>query len=581
MMNLEEIRPSVERFMTAISNALRVEVAVFDENSRLFFATPTYIKKKGRIVHAPSITEVIENGSVLVNTPGEMASCIGCRFKKHCPSTIEVLCCIHADTQVAGVLDFTSFTKEGQKRITENTSDYLNAITEMANLIGSLLVYRASGKGPVSLDANLLSIMDLCEQPVLLTDAHGVILQYNQLASSLLKSCDFSSASLWQLFPPSVVNRIMEGNNLYEKSVVINNMSTKISTRAIVMDGQLNGFFIRLSDKLYELSKENSYFDGIIGSSPAITQIQRLIKRVADSPTPILITGETGTGKELAARAIHEQSSRNKYPFVAINCSSIPENLFESELFGYEEGSFTGAKKGGKIGKIEMAQGGTLFLDEIGEMPLFAQPKLLRILQEYELERVGSNKKIHLDIRIIAATNRDLSDMVKAKKFRGDLFYRINVINLKLPPLRVRKEDILPIAENYLKKLKVKLNTPLKAISEEAARELVEYSWPGNVRELQNVIERAANLCETDTLMPEDLPGFMEPSAAQASSQPAHEPALTAHTPEDTALIGLLEKYGYTLEGKKQIAAQMGISLRTLYRRINKLQNFTSDSPMP
>lgn len=160
-----------------------------------------------------------------------------------------------------------------------------------------------------------------------------------------------------------------------------------------------------------------------------------MIRRIADSPTPVLITGETGTGKELIARAIHEQSRRSKYPFVAINCSSIPDNLFESELFGYEEGSFTGAKKGGKIGKIEMAQGGTLFLDEIGEMPLFAQPKLLRILQEYELERVGSNKKIHLDIRVIAATNRDLGEMVAEKTFRGDLYYRINVINLKLPPL--------------------------------------------------------------------------------------------------------------------------------------------------
>ena len=152
-----------------------------------------------------------------------------------------------------------------------------------------------------------------------------------------------------------------------------------------------------------------------------------MIRRIADSPTPVLITGETGTGKELIARAIHEQSRRSKYPFVAINCSSIPDNLFESELFGYEEGSFTGAKKGGKIGKIEMAQGGTLFLDEIGEMPLFAQPKLLRILQEYELERVGSNKKIHLDIRVIAATNRDLGEMVAEKTFRGDLYYRMDL----------------------------------------------------------------------------------------------------------------------------------------------------------
>lgn len=570
MSDLKDIRLSVERFVTAVSNSMRLEVAVFDSDSQLFYCTPTYVKKKGRTVHTPSLREVMENGSVLVNKPGEMASCIGCRFKTHCPSTIEILCCIRADTRIAGVLAFTSFTKEGQKRITENTSVYLNAITELANMIGSLLLSRDGGASPVNLDANLLASMELCNQPMLLTDAHGVILQYNQLAANLFRVCDISTTSLWQLFPHSVVKRIMEGNNLYEKSVSIGDSTTKISTRAIVVDDQVTGFFIRLSDNLYKPSKDTSYFEGIIGSSPAITRVQKVIKRIADSPTPVLITGETGTGKELIARAIHEQSGRNKYPFVAINCSSIPDNLFESELFGYEEGSFTGAKKGGKIGKIEMAQGGTLFLDEIGEMPLFAQPKLLRILQEYELERIGSSKKIHLDIRIIAATNRDLADMVDEGKFRSDLYYRINVINLELPPLRARRDDIVPLAENYLKKLKAKMDTPLTSISQEAKEELLDYDWPGNIRQLQNVIEYAANLCESDTLMPSDLPA----SVREREALPGRpETKLSAGDSRDADILAMLEKYGYTLEGKKKIAEELGISLRTLYRRISHLQD--------
>lgn len=305
-------------------------------------------------------------------------------------------------------------------------------------------------------------------------------------------------------------------------------------------------------------------------------EVQRMIRRIANSPSPVLITGETGTGKELIARAIHEQSHRNKYPFVAINCSSIPESLFESELFGYEEGSFTGAKKGGKPGKIEMAQGGTLFLDEIGEMPLFAQPKLLRILQEYELERVGSNKKIHLDIRIIAATNRDLNDMVAEKKFRSDLFYRINVINLKLPSLRTRRDDIIPIAENYIRKLKLKMNTPLTSISPEAAEILLNFDWPGNVRQLQNIIEYAANLCETDTLMPSDFPEVMR-ICSETAVYPSLDgnPAASGSSDKEDRLRELLEKYGYTLEGKKRIAAELNISLRTLYRRIGHLQEQT------
>ena len=576
MKNFEEIRPSVERFVTAVSNSLRLEVAVFDSDCQLFFCTPVYLKKKGRTVHTPSLREVIENGSVLVNTPGEMASCVGCRFKEHCPSTIEILCCIRADTDVAGVLAFTSFTKEGQRRISENTSVYLNAITEMANLFGGQILSISGGRGPANLDSNLIPIMELCEQPVLLTDAHGVILQYNQLAANLLKICDITSSSLWQIFPSAVVKRIMEGNDLFEKSVTIANMATKISTRAILVDGQITGFFIRISDNLKELSKENRYFEGIIGTSPAIMEVQRMIRRIANSPSPVLITGETGTGKELIARAIHEQSHRNKYPFVAINCSSIPESLFESELFGYEEGSFTGAKKGGKPGKIEMAQGGTLFLDEVGEMPLFAQPKLLRILQEYELERVGSNKKIHLDIRIIAATNRDLNDMVAEKKFRSDLFYRINVINLKLPSLRTRRDDIIPIAENYIRKLKLKMNTPLTSISPEAAEILLNFDWPGNVRQLQNIIEYAANLCETDTLMPSDFPEVMR-TCSETAVYPSSggKPVASGSSDKEDRLRELLEKYGYTLEGKKRIAAELNISLRTLYRRIGHLQDQT------
>ena len=297
----------------------------------------------------------------------------------------------------------------------------------------------------------------------------------------------------------------------------------------------------------------------------------QLIRRYADSPSPVLITGETGTGKELAARAIHEQSKRSKYPFVAINCSSIPENLFESELFGYEEGSFTGAKKGGKIGKIEMAQGGTLFLDELGEMPLSVQPKLLRVLQEYELERVGSTKKIHLDVRIIAATNRDLANMVAEKTFREDLYYRINVINLKLPPLRERKGDIMPIAENYLKKMRQKMETPLRSFSDEVVEYFLSYRWPGNVRELQNVIEYAANLCESDVLRLSDLPETIQQKTEKAA-KPRKAKALSAADAETERLEALLEQYGHTLEGKKRIAAEMHISLRTLYRKIERLR---------
>ena len=579
MVNLEEIRTSAERLITAISDALRLEVAIFDNNSSLFFCTPTYLKKKGRIVHAPFIQDVLANGSVLVTNPGEMPSCIGCRFKEHCPSTIEILCCIHAGTNIAGVAAFTAFTKEGQRRITENTPVYLNAITELANLIGDLLANRSGIAGFGRHDVTLSEALELCSQPLILTDPQGVILQYNQLASNVLKLCNITSTSLWQIFPETIVKRITEGNYLLDKQVTLGNMATKIATRPVMIDGQVTAIFVKMSGELSKPIEESSFFGSIIGTSPAIESLHRLIKKVADSPSSVLISGETGTGKELVARAIHEQSRRNKYPFVAINCSSIPETLFESELFGYEEGSFTGAKKGGKIGKIEMAQGGTLFLDEIGEMPLSVQPKLLRILQEYELERVGSNKKIHLDIRIVAATNRDLSEMVAARTFRGDLFYRLNVIHMKLPPLRSRRMDILPIAMNYLKKLHLKMNTPLKYFSSEVSDFFTNYNWPGNVRELQNVVEYAANLCERDTLSLSDLPDTI--LKKEEASEPKKQVVFSAENQKEQKLIELLEKYGYTLEGKKRIADELNISLRTLYRRINRLQEQVPSDALP
>lgn len=569
MTQLENVRSGIEHFVSAAAEAFRVEAAIFNQECSLFYCTPTYLKKKGNAVHYAFIQDVIVNGSVLVTEPGKMPACIGCRFNEHCPSTMEILCCIHSGTEVAGVVSFTAFTKEGQKRISENTEVYLNAITKLSSLIGEYLQQFSEGSAAADTEKLIESLMSLCEQPLLLTDPNGVVLRYNSLADKVLKFCNVSSTSLRQIFSEDMARRITSGNDLFEKKASIGENTAKVTTRSIYSQNHLHSILVRLSNEFYENLPESGAFERLIGSSRAFVHIQNLIKRVADSPTPILITGETGTGKELVARSFHEQSRRNKYPFVAINCSSIPENLFESELFGYEEGSFTGAKKGGKMGRIEMAQGGTLFLDELGEMPLSVQPKLLRVLQEYELERVGSTKKIHLDIRIVAATNRDLREMIKEGKFREDLFYRISVINVKLLPLRDRKEDIIPISLNYLERLKTKMTTPLRTISHEAEQAFLNYSWPGNIRELQNVVEYAANLCDSDTLTLADLPEHMRGLEECPDTEKQKETPLPDS--QEKQILDLLSAYGHTLESKKKIAADLGISLRTLYRKLNKM----------
>ncbi|MGB9977174.1 sigma-54 interaction domain-containing protein [Thermovenabulum sp.] len=261
--------------------------------------------------------------------------------------------------------------------------------------------------------------------------------------------------------------------------------------------------------RLKELTGARYSWENIIGESEKMKRAKFLARKAAATDSNILLLGESGTGKELFAHAIHNDSRRNNFPFVKINCAAIPSELLESELFGYEEGAFTGAKKGGKIGKFELANKGTIFLDEISEMPLGMQAKILRVLQEKEIDRVGGITPIPVDVRIIAATNKDLKKLVKENKFREDLYYRINVMTIEIPPLRERLEDIEILANYLLKKLSNQMGKYISGISKEAVELLKGYSWPGNVRELENVLERAINLTDSDYISQEHLPIYI------------------------------------------------------------------------
>ncbi|MEI7448155.1 MAG: sigma-54 dependent transcriptional regulator [Desulfomonile sp.] len=252
-------------------------------------------------------------------------------------------------------------------------------------------------------------------------------------------------------------------------------------------------------------SELGSLWGNIIGKSKAMEKLFTIMKKVADTPTTVLISGESGTGKELIARGLHRASSRNNAPFVSINCAAVPENLLESELFGYEKGAFTGAVSL-KQGKFEFAHGGTLFLDEVGEMSLNLQVKLLRVLQEHEFQRVGGNKDIQVDVRIIAATNKDLKEEVDGGRFRGDLFFRLNVVNIRVPPLRERRADIPNLVAHFISKFGERLGRSIRDVDPEFMNALFRYSWPGNVRELENAIERAVVLCKGRIMTLEDIP---------------------------------------------------------------------------
>jgi transcriptional regulator with GAF, ATPase, and Fis domain len=315
----------------------------------------------------------------------------------------------------------------------------------------------------------------------------------------------------------------------------------------------------------------------MVGTSPRMKVVFEFVRRVAATDATVLIEGESGTGKELVARAIHRNSARADKSFVAINCAAIAENLLESELFGHEKGAFTGASAL-KKGKVEMADGGTLFLDEVSELATELQAKLLRVLQEREFERVGGTRAIPLDMRLIAATNKKLSDAIEAGEFRKDLYYRLNVVTLTMPALRDRSEDIPQLAEHFLSKSSRKCNTKLKELSKEAKACLVKYDWPGNVRELENAIERAVVLGSGNVILPEDLPETILEAGWTSPDEPAKYHRSVKETKRQVILQALHQAHGSYLEAAKALGIHPNSLLR-LMRNLNVKASMKAGQP--
>ncbi len=315
----------------------------------------------------------------------------------------------------------------------------------------------------------------------------------------------------------------------------------------------------------------NYTIHSIIGSSDKIRHMKEEIQTASRYTSTVLIEGETGSGKELVAHALHSLSDRQLAPFIKVNCAAIPENLIESELFGYEDGSFTGGKQGGKKGKFEMANHGTIFLDEINQLPLSAQPKLLRVLQEHEVNPIGSEKNIPVDVRVIATSNEDLKEMVTQNRFREDLYYRLNILNIKVPPLSERKSDIPEIADNLIRRLNSHFDKHIVGISQKALNALKRYDWPGNVRELNNVIERAMSRCEGDKLkMMHFHEDFMRQyqNSEEAGDAPLEE--TLAHVRERAERKAILDALANCRGNKVQAARALGISRSLIHKKISQ-----------
>ncbi|KAF5061192.1 MAG: sigma 54-interacting transcriptional regulator [Sedimentibacter saalensis] len=367
------------------------------------------------------------------------------------------------------------------------------------------------------------AIVETLTDGVLTVDKDGFVTYLNQVGAEILcvnreKSIGKHISNVVD-FKPVVLDVLKTGKGYIDKEFLLTNAAGIkihfIKTAVPIKDE--NGNVVTVVDTFRKIKRVNKFlnemtgayanfnFEDIIGSSSKLQDCINTAKAAAGSLSNVLITGESGTGKELIAHSIHNYSDRRKQPFVSINCGAIPRELLESELFGYEPGSFTGASTKGRIGKFELADGGTIFLDEIGEMPMDMQVKLLRVIQDRKLTRVGGNSVFDLDVRIIAATNKNLLDLCKKGIFREDLYYRINVLHVNLPSLRERKEDIHELIRHFIKKVSNYLNKTVNDISPGAMKKILSYSWPGNIRELENAIERAVNLCSGSVITENEI----------------------------------------------------------------------------
>lgn len=586
MFSLSIIQDTVMKVAEAITEALEIETEIIDDTLKIIGGTGRYIKKIGTYEEDGNPDSGFIYGKLLKS--GEDYICTNPEEdKSYNPKEgelAEICCPIVLDGKVIGLIGLVAFTDEQYEKISKNHRKLLLFLKRMADLIASKL---AETKSSNENKAILESIHD----GLIAVNKDGVIASCNHRSEELLGKPrnELIGKDISVLWPGEDAAKVMEtGISVKDKEeIYYSNGKEKRFLCTIVPVNQNNSFtdagkpigcvisFQNVSDirrRIYHMTSSDSQtsFDDIIGSSDTITKVKNRAFHVAASDSTILITGESGTGKELFARAIHFASERRNNSFVAINCGAIPEMLLESELFGYEKGAFTGADKSGKPGKFEIADNGTVFLDEIGDMPLHLQVKLLHVLQSRQVERVGGIHPINVNVRIIAATNKNLEEMISRKEFREDLYFRLNVIPMHIPPLRERREDIGILLEYALNKFNRKLHKKILGFDDNAYKALIEYQWPGNVRELENTVEYAVNMEDGNRIRLSNLPDRVQGQAGK-TEESIFNLKDRMNECQKAIIEECLSKTGYSVEQKIKAAKMLGISESTLYRRIKEL----------
>ncbi|HFO6498191.1 TPA: sigma 54-interacting transcriptional regulator [Escherichia coli] len=579
---LMQIQPTIQRFARMLASVLQLEVEIVDENLCRVAGTGAYGKFLGRQLSGNSrlLRHVLETKTEKVVTQSRFDPlCEGCDSKENCREKAFLGTPVILQDRCVGVISLIAVTHEQQEHISDNLREFSDYVRHISTIfVSKLLEDQGPGDNISKIFATMIDNMD---QGVLVVDDESRVQFVNQTALKTLgivqnniigKPIRFRPLTFESNFTHGHMQHIVSWD---DKSELIIGQLHNIQGRQLF----LMAFHQSHTSFSVANAPDEPHIEQLVGECRVMRQLKRLISRIAPSPSSVMVVGESGTGKEVVARAIHKLSGRRNKPFIAINCAAIPEQLLESELFGYVKGAFTGASANGKTGLIQAANTGTLFLDEIGDMPLMLQAKLLRAIEAREILPIGASSPIQVDIRIISATNQNLAQFIAEGKFREDLFYRLNVIPITLPPLRERQEDIELLVHYFLHLHTRRLGSVYPGIAPDVVEILRKHRWPGNLRELNNLMEYLVNVVPSgevidSTLLPPNL--LNNGTTEQSDVTEVTEAHLSLDDAGGTALEEMekqmIREALSRHNSKKQVADELGIGIATLYRKIKKYE---------
>lgn len=584
-----------QRVAEAIEAVLGIDVTIMNRELKRISGTGRYMPLIGETIDVnTAFDHCLRTGKpqVIVDHKSENSICVSCPRSKTCAEKAEICVPIKQGGKTVGVIGVIAFNEEQKNRIINNQSVFINFLEKMSDLLGAKYSEHQSNLEKKLLSSRLICALDTINAGIVLYDRNGVVLYKNKALVQVLGEIGIIHADSFvkEIWGNTMLQEVLAGKEHPDPcEIIVEHNGEKYALLASIAylktSSEADEILLTLQNvnklrkqiiQSVERSQVRLRFENILGISENFLEVKRLAEKAALTESNVMIYGESGTGKELFARAIHNHSRRAEHAFVPINCGAIPDELLESELFGYEKGAFTGAYAN-KIGKFEVADNGTVFLDEISEMPYRLQVKLLRAIQEREICRLGSNKIQRVNIKVVAATNTDLLQRIKDGLFRKDLYYRLNVIPIHIPPLRERKDDILYLARHFIQHYAVMFNKNLRDMSEDVKALFLKYQWPGNVRELQSVIEYAVSFETGGTIGLEFIEKRLrlnhdKASPAVSPDSRSLEASLKAY--EKELLESSIRKYGY-LNSKeaiaKEVCRELDISRATLYRRIKDL----------